>query len=457
MSVGEPQMGQLIPFVPRPVGGDWTAAERDRLGELARKLEAQGAHVDATHGVSDAGDPWCVITDDQGEVLVHVARIDGRFVVHDAAADVVQAGDTLWSAFTRLLGDTWSGDRQDGVVVPLREAQSILALVTVLVFLSEVAAGHADLSVPAHSTAPTHDDTGPVVAALSAAAAPAPSAAHATAPAAPEDGGPRRQALLTQADLARVHVSDGSALPLATGSTGSGSSATPTTTPSSTLADLGAVRVLIADDTGVTLRGGSGPELLIGGRGGDHLIGGDGNDTLVGGGAPVGQIDVLEGGAGDDRLIMAARTVAIGGPGHDVFVVTAKPQPPALVQPLEQGTPPTPPTDSGVILDFTNQDRLEFAKGVVAKVVSVTPEADVLAGLHNDTALSQIAATPGVQVGLDLDGDGKADVYLTVAGSGATALVQGWTSTSAADHVTVTDPHLDPGALSHPPGGFLLG
>lgn len=458
MSLGEPETGRVIPFAPRPASGDWTASERDRLAELARKLEAQGAHVDVIHGISDAGDPWCVITDDRDEVLVHVARIDGQFVIHDAAADVVQAGDTLWSAFTRLLGDAW--DRQEGTVVPLREAQSILALVAVLAFLSEIEAGHADQTPRPTPDAPGHE-AGVTVAALSVVAGSTTSPTHAEATAASDS--PRRQAVVAQANHAptepTTNPGDGS-VPTHPAQEVQVVSAAATPLP---LADQAKGRMLIADDTGMTLRGGAGDDLLVGGRGGDHLIGGDGADTLIGGGARAGELDVLEGGAGDDRIVLAARTVAIGGPGHDVFVITAQPPPPAVVAPQTIAGTTNPPaaqpaaTDGGVILDFSDQDRLEFAKGVTAKVVSVTPEPDVLSGLHTFAALNGVAATPGAQVGFDLNGDGKADVYVMVAGPAATVLVTGWTSTPG--HAPPTDPSSISSGSPHesPAGGFLLG
>lgn len=56
----------------------------------------------------------------------------------------------------------------------------------------------------------------------------------------------------------------------------------------------------------VTLRGGTGDDLLVGGSGNDLLVGGRGEDVLVGGAGN----DRLNGGRGDDLLV--------GGPGHDV-------------------------------------------------------------------------------------------------------------------------------------------
>lgn len=92
-------MGTVVPYVPRHAARGWSSGERARLAELTDRLSVHGARVDASYGVSDLGDPWCVITDDRDEVLVHVARIDGRVVVHDAASGAVRDEDTVWRAF----------------------------------------------------------------------------------------------------------------------------------------------------------------------------------------------------------------------------------------------------------------------------------------------------------------------------------------------------------------------
>ncbi|MBS1861660.1 MAG: hypothetical protein JSS68_08095 [Actinobacteria bacterium] len=58
----------------------------------------------------------------------------------------------------------------------------------------------------------------------------------------------------------------------------------------------------------VTLRGGTGNDLLVGGAGNDLLVGGPGENVLIGGAGN----DRLVGGPSDDLLI--------GGPGHDTCV-----------------------------------------------------------------------------------------------------------------------------------------
>lgn len=74
-------------------------------------------------------------------------------------------------------------------------------------------------------------------------------------------------------------------------------------------AGAGVDRVSVASSISipVTMRGGSGDDVLNGGSGPDKLIGGEGDDRLVGGRGD----DLLFGGEGDDVLI--------AGPGHDVL------------------------------------------------------------------------------------------------------------------------------------------
>jgi hypothetical protein len=425
-------MSNIVSFIPRAAGGDWTAGERERLSELAGKLTAGGANVDAAYGVSDAGDPWCVITDETDEVLIHVARIDGQFVIHDAAADAVQEEDTLWSAFERLMGPGWRDHDDDDRVIPLRQAQSLLALVAALLFVREIA-HQADPAPQGDSPEPTHALAGVETAAL------APSAhENAVIPAqpqtqAPEDSSPRRQALMAKA---AETPSDGP--PQAVSVAPEPAPAPHEPAEPLALAQASPVlefgHTLIGGDGGVTLVGGAGNDVLLGGKSGDHLIGGAGNDTLDGGGAHAGEIDLLEGGAGDDRLILHARTVAIGGEGHDTFVVSSVAPAPEPAKPDAPRTPAQPNT-SGVILDFTTDDKLELAP--TATIVSVTQTADVLSGLHGFAALAKTPATPGVNVGIDLDGDGRADTYVLVAGSGTSSLVV--TTPKASSPVEPTD------------------
>jgi hypothetical protein len=481
-----PDGGQLpnnvVAFQPRAVAGDWTATEMERLAELSRKLEAEGAHVGSVYGVSDAGDPWCVITNEADEVLIHVARIGGRFVIHDAAADALQDGDTLWSACDRLLGPAWRDGREDGVVIPLHQAQALLALVAALVFEHE---GYDQRPVSSPAPQTVHANAEPAKGAVATAMA---------AAVADDHHGPAAAASVTSPDEASASVKTASLQPaepvmLAAASPAPDSAAPPSSGPlhAMTLEPLQLVAV------GATVAGpGPGGEevgrVLLGTHGGDVLAGGSGDDTLAGGGAGPGQIDVLLGGGGADRLLMAAHTVAIGGPGHDVFVFSRAPAPDlhpqappsfslqsgAVVAPPPSVAPPAHPTpdppttgttehpptpQGGVIVDFTTDDRLDFGPGGQVTVVSVNTVADVLAGLHGNPALASFSTTPGSAVGFDVNGDGVADLTVLVAGPAAASLTVGTkTGGAAPPEATLDHPEAFLASIhTLVPGAFLLG
>ena len=435
-------MSNIVPFTPRADTGGWSAGERARLSELADRLAADGIHVRVVYGATDAGDPWCVITDEFDEVLVHVARIDGQFVIHDAAADVVEEDDTLWTAVDRLLGADWR-DGQGEVVVPMaaRQAQSLIALV--------VAAAFFDMTAQAHET-PEPAAHGGGAAALAAFAAAAILAAPAAAEehqrferlAAPaDDTAPGDSATLTAAeDAPKAQAPTDEIKPATAGADG------PVGEPPILLAQAQANPLQGGDGADVRV-GGAGDDSLKGGGGADHLVGGAGDDTLSGGGAGPGQADLLEGGDGNDQIHLGARVAAIGGAGDDTFVLeVAK-------------APETPPQqhDFGVILDFTAGDRLAGANGHLVSVLNATVQDDVLSGLRGFPGHLP-PPLPGFRVEVDLDGDNLGDGFLMVAGTGAAGLVghlaSGGPRPPAPD--AQTDVVVTTSQVAVPPGDFLL-
>lgn len=59
--------------------GDWTARERRQLSRLVACAAIQD--WDLSYGCAEAGAPWCIVHDMQGDVVVHIARIERRYVV----------------------------------------------------------------------------------------------------------------------------------------------------------------------------------------------------------------------------------------------------------------------------------------------------------------------------------------------------------------------------------------
>nr|WP_281684909.1 calcium-binding protein [Thalassobaculum salexigens] len=136
---------------------------------------------------------------------------------------------------------------------------------------------------------------------------------------------------------------------------------------------------------GIRLDGGAGADSIQGGSGRDYLEGGSGNDTLNGGGGDDtlegdGGNDVLVGGAGSDRLDGGAGSDTLtGGAGGDVFVAG----------------------DGDVIADLGDDD--------VVRVEGVSLDADAV-----ELVRSEDGTTTGIRI--DTDGDGNADLTLTLEG-----------------------------------------
>lgn len=440
-------MGEVLPFVRTLTRtGDWTAGERARLHDLANRLSSSATGVEVVFGKTDAGDPWCVVKDDQEEVLVHVARIGGRFVVHHAAEDAIREGADLRATLGRVLGPSWGDDRHD-VVVPLslqgRRAHTFTAVVVATAFYyatSEEA--HADR----HAPEPTPSDL----------AAPQPASRLTVIPdeielfatpqpaASPPAFRPSWGELLGIDDLfvpATTAVEHAARHVRLHGATRS----LPETAPSELLLDVGLLvgstddnRVhgtngddrLVGGDGRDQLIGGAGNDLLAGGAGSDMLLGGDGDDILDGGPRKMGDIDLLDGGAGSDQLLLRAGVVALGGGGADSFVVMAPAE-------TENGAPPL-----GIILDFRagEGDALRFSPGLAGTIVTTTHKTDILAELRQLPGMESLPIVAGERAGIDFDGDGREDGYVLL-GDPSLAQVGGDAISQALLDGLLTDSH----------------
>jgi hypothetical protein len=454
-------MTNVFPFTPRAsAGGGWTAAERARLAELAERLSAaEGVKVEAVYGVSDEGDPWCVIKDENEEVLVHVARIDGQFVIHDAAADAVQEGDSLWTACDRLLGEAWR-DPRDQVVVPLtaRQAQSVIALALAIAFIHDVQQAEAAANAEAapHIEAATAD-----LAALAADPAAGDEARHELLGARPDDApdatAPAHAASANE-DRAPAEPPPPASLE-EEASPDLGEAADAPEASAAIPAHLSAqdsepVKLMVGTDGADTIQGGAGhdeihagagDDSVSGGGGADTLHGGAGNDTLDGGGAQPGQFDVLDGGDGNDQLHLGADVIAIGGKGADTFVIPDHPGPDGFL---------------GVVVDFSagDGDRLMFGDGrrVVetgrTELVNATDVPGFGPATTNTAVPGGGQGFTGAQVWVDLDGDGVADGHVFL---GHPAGAPGGAPHEPAPQAG--EPTSEPVAQHPPDGYFLLG
>lgn len=431
------EMGQVVPFIARVRdSGDWTTAERARLQELADRLAASGVDVEVIYGATDEGDPWCVVTDGAGDVLIHVARIGGKFVVHSAVDDAINENADLHTALRDHLAATEEvlAD-QSATILPFgltaRQGQTFLALVVAAAFFYETTAvgGTAEAAElpdlpPDEPSMPQPDADAPVqerdLAAQGATLQPqAPGGATAAA-----------AALLPTETFAAANpdTSDDGAAAAAPIEAGDDAPATkveailPAPTPA---------------EPPVTIVGTDGDDRLNGTAADERIVGGAGNDTLNGGGGH----DLLIGGAGDDRIELAEGATAVGGEGADTFVIQA---------PVQLGNAATL---LGVILDFSglDGDKLITAGGRTIQLPArpSPPTDDGVTTTHGEGAgdrgaggggftgqgvdpnippLTQppadgtfgptLVGPPLTRVEIDFDGDGVIDGYVLVGRNG---------------------------------------
>lgn len=456
-------MGEILAFAPRPPAGDWTANERGLLLLLTQQLASSYGEVDGVFGQTDSGDPWYVVTDGNQDVLVHVARIDGQFVVHDAAIDMFHQVGSLWTALRQVLS-SGVAEEAGGVVVSFnpasREAQSFLSLVIAVGLYLELRdldlgdAGRLNFeSLPRADDPAIEGVAAKLIAALNleadrahAHAAQPPSAeAAASAPMAKSvalQGAPVDAVHQAQESLGQVQVSHAQAAPSISASSSSSPQAPQGQEAPEGQFDLTASTRGVVGTSGTGLvntkyvvAGTAGPDVIVGTADGDTIAGGVGNDYIDGGGAREGQVDRIDGGAGDDRIVMNARVVASGSAGADTFLISAN-----------------EPTDKakallGVVLDFSaaRGDHLAVMGSGLMTVVSASAVSDILAA--QGLALGEVTAVQvtdvtkavaGTRVGFDVNGDGREDVFILLGG--ATTSTFKLNTTIANDHTDTTVP-----------------
>ncbi len=388
-------MGEVIPFIlrARELPG-WTPAERALLERLADQFDAAGIGVEVVYGATDDGDPWCAVKDGAEEVLVHVARIGGRFVVHSTADDSLSEGADLPTLLReRLKLAAAAVEKAEGVVLPfeLRQAQLLLALMIATAFFWETVAPSEAHAATLVGQPTSHDDTpaaipdvhlrreafGPVIhgPALPAEAAVAAVVAIALA----------ETAVASESAPAAAQFELPQTVPLSAW-----------TAPAPTPAPVPAAE---AQAPPPEIHGTGGDDYLVGTATAEVIVGGAGDDTISGGGGA----DTLDGGAGDDTLELSAETTAIGGSGADTFVL------------LEPGRLGDGEAFLGRILDFRAEDgdRIVTWRGRTVPTDGLTPPPN---GEFHPAGFTGVAAAAGAftRLSVDLDGDGRPDGYVLV-------------------------------------------
>ncbi|HEX2559343.1 calcium-binding protein [Phenylobacterium sp.] len=436
-------MGDIIPFISRLVGRlDWSSGEKARLQQLADKLGTGSLDLEVVFGRSDQGEPWCAVTGEDQEVLVHIARIGGRFIVHHIAQDVLETGSTLWTAVERALGEAWGETPAPALaeITPFeahtRQTHILSALVVAAVLieaeLEPFAEPAADLPLAAPLAESSPGDVPPAAAAETDAAV---------------------QARAAQEEAARPSSGAKKLVPMALYETEDAepvrAAAPPPALPDGKPAQVETLEAIVIEADPAAEREGPAMPRLIGGDGDDEitgtraaevLIGGAGDDTLDGGGAPEGTWDWLHGGVGDDLMTLGSQVVAEGGPGADRFLFTSRS--------AGDGAQVL-----GRVVDFTpSQGDALVSEGVL---VTATPEADILAGTApSPGGGGPNAPLPGFRVGVDTTGDGQADGVVLLAGGEVGGFLAANVRGSAPAEAPSAEPAQRPPELDS--GGFLF-
>lgn len=99
-------VAQVINLFRRPAAlpEDWTQAEIAEFYRVESALIQAGLRIETDRGLSDEGEPWFVFCRaDDGDVVIHFARIDGHYVISSPAYDGVAEGLNFQALVRNLL------------------------------------------------------------------------------------------------------------------------------------------------------------------------------------------------------------------------------------------------------------------------------------------------------------------------------------------------------------------
>lgn len=99
------QSSQVLSFFrPRENGGDWSQRELAEFYRVEEALISSGVGIATDRGLTDEGEPWFVFyRQDNEEVIVHFARIDGEYIVVSNLTEGVARGRNFQLLVRELL------------------------------------------------------------------------------------------------------------------------------------------------------------------------------------------------------------------------------------------------------------------------------------------------------------------------------------------------------------------
>jgi hypothetical protein len=112
---------------------EWSNAEQAEFARAAALLRRSGLQIACEWGLSDEGDPWTIfLRQDTGDVIVHVAKIDGRLFATSTASGDVVVGPNLRSVMNTIV-------RSQPLVLPPSDQASQIHLHPATVLLAFIA------------------------------------------------------------------------------------------------------------------------------------------------------------------------------------------------------------------------------------------------------------------------------------------------------------------------------
>jgi len=89
-------LSRVLPFRKKADTLGWRPEDLAECYRVVGLLSRSGLPVAIDSGLTDEGEPWAIVLrEDTGDVLLHMARLDGTFVVVSAAGPIAQRGESL--------------------------------------------------------------------------------------------------------------------------------------------------------------------------------------------------------------------------------------------------------------------------------------------------------------------------------------------------------------------------
>ena len=138
---------------------DWTNAELAELYRVEHSLRQAGIAAETDRGCADEGDPWFVFCHPDGQVVVHIARIDGLYHLYCATLPEPLIGPSFSAIAKAFVGAIPAPVQNDAGSKVVRHPSALLSLLVAAAMFSFDAllrhsASAAEVPVSPHSQPP---------------------------------------------------------------------------------------------------------------------------------------------------------------------------------------------------------------------------------------------------------------------------------------------------------------